>query len=197
MKSAQVLVYLWLLLVLSWLLPLPLDARKTPNAYSQVTNILAKVKQTNELIDTVHENPNVLKAMALFLQISDRNRVPDAHLVMMFARLFPLGQWPNWIPVFEIEKIKRGLCIVSIGHAFATQPSSLYMFDGSKYYRIDTGVAGLIHILQLRTVDSAVEVTYLKTPGSTRPDITTAVLMKNDIWKVKSIEQDHTTATIQ
>jgi len=169
------------------LLEYPAQANDTLVKYHQVSSILSQVRQSEDLPDTVHRNPLVLKAIGLFLKTADADNMSEDGMHAKFRSLFPLPKWKEWVPVFEIRKAKRGLYLVSIGYAAVTQESSLYLFQGSAYVLIDSGNVGLIHIEDAANSDSQLGVTYVRTPGSTRPENVTATLSKQSgKWRVRN-----------
>ena len=159
------------------LLPSQIQAGQPLQQYQSVTSILAKVKQTDDLVDTVHKNPLVLKATGLFLDIADSNHLPEDDLETTFPRHFPLSRWRKWVPAVKIKRIRRGLHLVSIGHAASTQESSLYLFEGRVYRKVDASKAGLIYIEDVETTDSLLALRYERI-RSIRREIVTATLAK-------------------
>ncbi|MDA8078756.1 MAG: hypothetical protein M0Z79_07420 [Nitrospiraceae bacterium] len=166
------------------------QAATPSSAYKKISSILDRVQQTADLPDTVHRNPLVLEAVGLFLDMADTENLTRDKMIEKLSRLFPLPKWKEGIPAFEIEKLKSRQYLVSIGYAAVTQESSLYFFYDKERLKIDSGNGGLIHIEDVKNGDSRVQVTYLRTPGSTHPEEITAVLFKKDeIWYVTHVNK--------
>ena len=165
--------------------PAPAQANSSIRNYQRVSSILSQVKQTEDLPNTVHKNPLVLKAVGLFLKTADADDLSDEEMHEKLRSLFPVPRWKEWVPQFEIRKVKNGLYLVSLGYAAVTQESSLYLFQGSAYILIDSGNIGLIHIEDVSSPDAQLEVTYVRTPGSTQPESVTAALSnRSGKWRV-------------
>ncbi|MBI5100784.1 MAG: hypothetical protein HZB33_02945 [Nitrospirae bacterium] len=168
----------------------PVQAGTSSVKYQRVSSILSQVTQTADLPDTGHKNPRVVKAVGLFLEASEPENLSDDDLHGRFRSLFPLPLWKEWVPQFEIKKVKKGLYLVSLGSAAVTQASSLYLFQGASHLKIDSGDLGLIYIENIHATDSQIEVTYLRTPGSTRPERVTASLqMRAGVWRVEPVKK--------
>jgi hypothetical protein len=172
---------------LSCLLPSQIQAGQSLQQYQGVTSILAKVKQTDDLVDTVHKNPLVLKATGLFLDIADTNHLPEDDLETTFLRLFPLSRWRKWVPAVKIKKIRSGLHLVSIGHAASTQESSLYLFEGRVYRKVDASEAGLIYIEDVETTDSLLTLRYERIRASRREIVTATLVKQRATWKITDV----------
>ncbi|MDA8105914.1 MAG: hypothetical protein M0Z71_11110 [Nitrospiraceae bacterium] len=160
--------------------------------FAGVTAILSQVRQSENLPDTVHRNPLVLKAAGLFLKEADSYNLSDGELHSTFRKLFPHSKWRVWVPQFEIRKVKKELYFFSLAYAASTQESSLYLFHGSAHLVIDSGNAGLIEIKDVKSSDSRLEVTYVRTPGSTRPDeMVASLIKKSGKWRVSKRKITH------
>lgn len=145
-----------------------------------------KSKTTEELIDTLHEDENVLKAISLYFRMINRKDMNDDDMAMRLAHLFTTAGWTEWEPAIGIKHIEKTLYLVSIGAAAVTNPSSLYIFYDNAYRRIATGENGLIYVIDFKMVDSEIGVIFNRIPGSTsfRPDF--ALLRKEkDEWHIK------------
>ncbi len=165
----------------------PVQAAASRGKYQRVSSILSQVKQTEDLPNTVHKDPLVLKAVGLFLEASESENLSEDELHRRFRSLFPLQRWTEWVPQFEIKKVRSRLYLVSLGYAAVTQESSLYLFQGVSYLKIDSGDGGLIHVEDVTISDSQIIVTYVRTPGSTRPEQVTATLSKQaEKWQLSS-----------
>ncbi len=160
-------------------------ATMAPAPYEKVSNLLSRVRQTEDLPDTVHKNRLLIKAVGLFLEAADKENITREQMIRKLNSLFPMPLWKEWVPVFEIEKVKNKLYLVSIGYAAVTQESSIYLFQDASHLKIDTGDLGLIHIVNVQISGYKLEVTYLRTPGSTRPEKVIALLNNKDgKWRI-------------
>lgn len=145
-----------------------------------------KSKTAEELIDTVHEDENILKAISLYFRMINGKDMNKDDIAMRLAYLFTEAGWSEWVPAIGIKRIEKTLYLVSVGAAAVTQPSSLYIFYDNAYRRIATGENGLINVIDFKLVDNEIGVIFNRIPGSTsfRPDF--ALLRKEkDKWHIK------------
>lgn len=154
--------------------------------YQSVASILAKVKQNDNLADTIHKNPFILEAAGLFLDLADSNGLPAEDLEFVFSRFFPNPQW-GWTPITNIKKARKGLYIMSIGHAISTQDSSLYLFEDRAHHKIDSGKRGCIAIEDVSTEGPVVTVRYNIHMGQPK---TATLTKKGATWTVTRTQQE-------
>jgi len=133
----------------------------------KIITLLSEVKYSDDLINTVHNNENVLKAIGLYLQITDRKNMSDDEMTVQLVHLFTEAGWSEWVPVMRIRSVKDTLYLVSIGYAFGTQSSSLYVFYDSSYKKIATGENGLIDVIDYKLAGNELGVIFNRVPGST------------------------------
>ncbi len=151
----------------------------------KIVDLLSEVKYSDDLIETVHENGKVLKATSLFIRMIDRKDMSEDEMTMRLAHLFTKAGWTEWVPVMRIKHLKSSLYLVSIGYAFGTQPSSLYVFYDSSYMKIATGENGLIDVIDYRLAGNELGVIFNRVPGSTAFEPGFALLRKNKSeWNV-------------
>jgi hypothetical protein len=144
----------------------------------EIVDLLSEVKYSDDLIDTVHENGNVLKAIGLYFQMIDGKDMSEDEMIMGLAELFVKAGWTEWVPVVRIKHLKGNIYLISIGYAFGTQSSSLYVFYDSSYKKIATGENGLINIIDYRLADDELGVIFDRVPGSTAVEPDFALLRK-------------------
>jgi hypothetical protein len=173
--------------LLGYIMPLHVQAGSSLQQYRSVTSILAKVKQTDDLMNTVHSNPLVLEAIGRFLDIADTHHLPEADLETTLVRLFPLRQWKKRVPVFNIKTIRRGLHLVSLGCAASTQESSLYLFEGRTYHKIDDSLAGLITPEDVKTTGSLVTLKYERAHSEGREIVIATLTKQGATWRVTRV----------
>lgn len=149
----------------------------------RIVVLLAGIKPSGELMDAVHENKKVLKAISLFLQMKEANAMSEEAMILRLDNLFDKAGWAEWIPSMSIKRVKDKLYFVGVGAAAASQPSSLYLYYDSAYHRIATGQAGLIQVIDCRLVGNKLGVIFNRVPGSTafQPDFA-LLSKKNDEW---------------
>ncbi len=151
----------------------------------EIIALLSEVKYSDDLIETVHENGKVLKATSLFIRVIDRKDMSEDEMTTGLADLFTKAGWTEWVPVMRIKQLKSSLYLVSIGYAFGTQPSSLYVFYDSFYMKIATGENGLIDVIDYRLAGNELGVIFNRVPGSTAFEPGFALLRKNKSeWNV-------------
>ena len=91
----------------------------------------------------------------------------------------------EWSPTVAFHEIRSGLYLVTVGHAAATQPSSLYLFDGARHVRIDSGDSGTVQIERVDLIGDRIEVMYFPTPSGDAPRLRSAVIEKAEgDWRV-------------
>lgn len=157
-----------------------------PTREKEIVALLSEVKYSDDLIDTVHENGKVLKAISLYLRMIDRRDMSEDEKTMRLAHLFTKAGWTEWVPVMKIKRLKSTLYLVGIGYAFGTQPSSLYVFYDSSYKKIATGENGLINVIDYRMVGDELGVIFNRVPGSTAFEPDFALLRKEKgKWNVQ------------
>ena len=120
-------------------------AAQPAELYERVRSMLADVKDAPELIETVHRDPRVLSALGMFLQAADTENLTGEEMRSRFRWLVPNPPW-EWVPGIHIQKIRRGLYLVAVDYAAASQPSSLYLFDGPRDVKIDSGGPGTVRV---------------------------------------------------
>jgi hypothetical protein len=176
--------------LLDYTMPLHVQAGLSLEPYRSVTSILTKVKQTDDLMNTVHSNPLVLKAIGRFLDIADTHRLSEADLETTLVRLFSLRQWKTWVPVFNIKTIRRGLHLVSLGYAASTQESSLYLFEGRTYHKIDDSLAGLISPEDVKTTGSLVTLKYERVHSEGREIVIATLTKQGATWRATRVASE-------
>src|SRR5262245_61308448 len=127
---------------------MPVSAQTADQAevYRRVTALLAQVPHTPELEGTVHTNPQVLGAIGLFLEASDHEQLNGEQLVCeRFLPLVPNPPW-DWVPTLAIHKVRSKLSLVAIGQAWVAGASTLYLFDGARHVKIDSGEVGTVQV---------------------------------------------------
>jgi hypothetical protein len=139
--------------------PPPRGLKVNLGPYQSVAAILAKVKQNDDLEDTIHKNPFILEAAGLFLDLAYSNGLPEEDLEFVFSRFFPNSKW-DWAPITNIKRAHKGLYIMSIGGAVSTQDSSLYLFEERTHHKIDSGKRGCITIEDVSTEGPVMTVRY-------------------------------------
>lgn len=160
--------------------PPPRGLKVDLGPYQGVAAILKKVKQSDTLADTVHKNPFILKAAGLFLDLAVCNGLPEEDLEFVFGRFFPYPQWA-WTPITNIKKARKGLYVMSIGHASSTQDSSLYLFEKRAHHRIGSGERGCITIEDVSMEGPVVTVRYNAHMGQPK---TVTLIKKGTTWTV-------------
>jgi hypothetical protein len=174
-------VLLGLGLLAGWATTLPATPAPT---YQRARSILAGVADTPGLVDTVHADPGVLRAIGAFLPEADAANVAPVDIGAEFARIVPFPPW-QWMPKVEFHKVGPGLYLVAVGHAASTQPSSLYLFDGSAHVKIDTGENGTVVVTRIEAQSDRIAIDYFPTPGSTGPQLTSVVIERQSgTWRV-------------
>ncbi len=162
----------------------PENSEQSPQE-KEIIALLSEVKYSDDLIETVHENGKVLKATSLFIRMISRKDMSEDEMTMGLADLFTKAGWTEWAPVMRIKHLKSSLYLVSIGYAFGTQPSSLYVFYDSSYKKIATGENGLIDVIDYRLAGNELGVIFNRVPGSTAFEPGFALLRKNKSeWNV-------------
>ena len=160
------------------------SASAPAQSYQRARALLAQVDDAPELIETVHADPRVLAAIAAFLPAANLEGHTDEQLAERFKSLIPAPPW-EWAPSVAFRKVQAGLYLVALGHAVSTQPSSLYLFEGSRYVRIDSGVSGTVQVEAVRVEGDLIEVAYFPTSGGTFPRLTSARIERTDgRWRV-------------
>lgn len=153
---------------------------KQPSNERRIVVLLAGIKPSGELMDTVHENKKVLKAIGLFLQMRETNAMCEEAMILRLDNLFDKAGWAEGIPVISIKRVKDKLYLVGVGAAASSQPSSLYLYYDSAYHRIATGQTGLIQVIDYRLIGNKLGVIFNRMPGSTAFQPGFALLSKKD-----------------
>jgi hypothetical protein len=150
-----------------------------------IISILSEIRYSESLVNSIHENNNVLKSIGLFLQMIDSKSISDEEMARFFVNLLVKAGWKRWIPVISMKRLRSKLYLVGIGAAASTQPSSLYIFYDSNYKRITKDDYGLIYVTDFRLVNDELGVIFNRTPGSTHPLLDFALLHRYDgEWKI-------------
>jgi len=152
--------------------------------YQRARSILAQVDDAPTLENTVHADPRVLRAIGAFLQEAGVANVAQVDIDTEFGRIVPVPPW-EWAPVVEFHKVGSDLYLVAVGHAVSTQPSSLYLFDGPAYVKVDTGEAGTIQVERIEAQGDRIVIDYFPTPSGSAPQLTSAVIDRDGgTWRV-------------
>lgn len=151
----------------------------------EIITILSEFKKSEVLIDTIHENKNILKAISLFLQIPDIQDLKEEKFRMLFGYLGVKAGWKGWLPTLTIKHVNENLYLVGIGYAATTQPSSLYIFYDSSYKRIAKGENGMISVIDFRLRDDELGVVFYREYGSHPPKDFALLKRENGEWFVK------------
>src|SRR5262245_21829149 len=101
-----------------------------------------------------------------------------------FHWIVPIPPW-EWVPAIEFHKVRPGLYFVALSQAFNGTPGSLYLFEASRYVRVDSGASGVVQVHEVFVTDDRIEVAYFPTPSTSMPVLTSALLEKREgAWHV-------------
>jgi hypothetical protein len=158
-------------------------AARPAELYARARAMLAEVKDAPALVETVHSDPRVLSALAVFLQAADAENLTPEQMQARLNPLVPVPPW-EWAPGIDVHKIRSGLYLVAVGQAVSGTPSSLYVFDGPRYVKIESGAGGFVQVIDVVAEGNRIDVVYYPTSG-TMPVLTSARLEKRaGAWRV-------------
>ncbi|MBI5558920.1 MAG: hypothetical protein HY885_14940 [Deltaproteobacteria bacterium] len=151
-----------------------------------VIGLLSRVENAEDYPDTIIENENVMQAMSLFIRLPGIGELPKEEREWLFRYFTVKADWEKEMSFgVAMNRVNGDLYLVDFHTAATTQPSSLYVFDGSTYTKIARGENGMIGVTDFKAKGNELGVIYYR-ENSSHPEKDFALLEKEkNEWFVR------------